>query len=219
MGPSVPLVGSPMKIVRDDVRWRMALEKIKSFDPQVLVLSVGAPMCEPAAIDAKLDATIDYFIFLNDAVSAALNEGSTLEQALADIRMPPELAQNPWLGGERYGCLDFNVKGMFSRYSGWFDQNGTSINRAPSADKARLFVEDMGGRHGVLARIADLEGKGERKIALEYADLLLEADRGDREAHRIKGRLLRGLGSKYGDNPIMRHMYDRLATLEEEAGR
>jgi glyoxylase-like metal-dependent hydrolase (beta-lactamase superfamily II) len=219
MGPSVPMIGSPMKIVRDDVRWRMGLEKIKSFGPQVLVLSVGPPMCEPAAIEAKLDATIDYFNFLNDAVSAELNAGSTLERALENIRVPDDIAENPWLGAERYGCLDFNVKGMFSRYSGWFDQNGTSIDRAPSADKARLFVEDMGGRGDVLARIAALEGVGDRRLALEYVDLLLESDRGDKEAHRIKGRLLRALGAKNGDNPIMRHMYGRLATVEEEAGR
>jgi glyoxylase-like metal-dependent hydrolase (beta-lactamase superfamily II) len=217
VGPSVPLIGSPMKIVRDDVKWRMALEKIKSLRPEVLISSVGPPMCEPQQIDAKLDATIEYFNFLNDAVSRELNNGSTLEQALANIRMPEDLARNPWLGVEKYGNLNFNVKGMFSRYSGWFDRNGTSLDRAPAAHKASAFVADMGGRNKVLARILALEKAQKRALALEYVDLLLDLDRGDKEAHEVKGRLLLALGAEHIDNPLMFKMYNRLAIMEDEA--
>jgi len=214
VGPSVPLIGSPMKIVRDDVRWRMALEKIESFEPEVLIGAVGPPMCETRGIDAKLDATIGYFDFLNDAIARELNAGSTLEQALANIRVPEELAHDPGLGFEKYGNLNFNVKGLFSRYGGWFDRNGSSLDRAASADKARSFVADMGGRDKVYARVETLEREHEPQLALEYVDLLIALDGADAQAHEAKGRLLNLLAVEHRDNPLMSNMYRRLAKEE-----
>ena len=63
----MPLVASPMKRVRNEVKWRKALEFIKELNPEVMIQSVQQPLCDQAQIASKLDVFIDFFNFLHDS--------------------------------------------------------------------------------------------------------------------------------------------------------
>jgi glyoxylase-like metal-dependent hydrolase (beta-lactamase superfamily II) len=214
LGPSVPLVGSPMKRVRDEVKWRKALEFVKGLGPEVLVLSVGVPVCSAFQIDARLDTHIAYLRFIHDAVVRELNAGSSLEEALARIEVPKRLMIGPNLH-EDYGSDAFNIRGLYHRYQGWFDRNGTSLVAAPARDRAASFVAAMGGRARVLALARDLDDDGEASLCLEYLDLLIALDDDDVDAHALKGEILERMSGQPGIQPIMRSMLGSLARLEK----
>jgi len=214
LGGGMPMVASPMKRVRDDVKWKKGLEFIKSLKPEVLIQSVQQPFCAQPTITRKLDVVIEYLNFLHVSMAREMNAGSSLEETLNNIQLPEHMKVNPLLR-ENYGKLQFNVRGLYHRYSGWFDQNGTHLNPAPAKERAEQFIKDMGGGDRVLQRIQELEQKSNYKVALEYLDLLILAGTHLKNAYETKASILRMMstGSRH---KMTANMYKRLATMEEE---
>lgn len=213
-GRGMPMLASPMKRVRDEVKWKLALQEILSLEPEVLLRSVGPPICDPTEIEANLDVLIKFFDFIHVAVTDELNRGASVEEAVARIKLPATLEASGYLE-ERYGTLEFAIRGLYHRYSGWFDQNGSHIRPAPRRDTARSFKEAMGGEEAVLARARSIAAGGDVQLALEYLDLLIDAN-GSKAARLEKSRMLLELSDAPGQNQIITNMYRRLATMERE---
>jgi glyoxylase-like metal-dependent hydrolase (beta-lactamase superfamily II) len=211
-GAGMPLLGSPMKRARDEVKWKSALELMRRLDPDVLIGSVGPPTCDKRMIHAIFDTRIEYLDFLHDAVAAEMNAGSSLERTLENTALPPHLATNPLLR-EEYGNHEFNVRALHHRYSGWFDQDGSHLHPAPAAKRAALFVADMGGSKAVLDRALTLADAEQPELALEYADLLIQAG-GHAAAHRLKADLLLRLSKRHTGHHMTTSMYRKLAAIE-----
>ncbi len=208
----MPMVASPMKVVRDEVAWRRSLERIRDREPLGLLYTGHPAVCDAADIQAELDVQIRFLTFLHDAVIRELNLGHTAEEAVANIQLPPGLADHPRMR-ERYGTLSFAVRGLHHKYSGWFDQNGSNVLPAPTRATAKTLIADMGGRSRVLERARALHGSGKHKLACVYADLLLDAEP-DASAHRVKADALGALASptKNADK-IERNMLRRTAKM------
>jgi alkyl sulfatase BDS1-like metallo-beta-lactamase superfamily hydrolase len=213
----MPLVASPMKRVRDEVKWRKALELVKDLKPEIMIQSVQRPLCNQAQILSKLDVFINFFNFLHDSVAREMNSGSSLEETLNNIQLPLSLKTTGLLQ-ERYGSLQFNVRGLYHRYSGWFDQNGTHLNPAPAKETAESFIETMGGAPEVLETARYLEKEGSLKLALEYLDLLVDAGKQLKEAHELKGAVLMKMSSQY-NHQMTTNIYRRLGQMELEKAK
>jgi alkyl sulfatase BDS1-like metallo-beta-lactamase superfamily hydrolase len=213
----MPLVASPMKRVRDEVKWRKALELVKELKPEVMIQSVQRPLCDQAQITSKLDAFIEFFNFLHDSVAREMNAGSSLEETLNNIQLPLNLKLTS-LRKEKYGRLQFNVRGLYHRYSGWFDQNGTHLNPAPAKETAKSFVNFMGGGIVVLEKARVHEKNGRLKLALEYLDLLIDAGTHLKDAHELKGAVLVKMSKQY-NHRMTSNMYRRLGQMELEKAK
>lgn len=216
LGPGMPMVASPMKRVRDELRWKKALQLILELEPEVLINSVQAPICSTDAIEKRVNVHIKYLDFLHEAVVREMNAGSSLQETLAHAVLPAHMQTHSLLT-QGYGCHDFNVRGLYHRYSGWFDQNATHLFPPPEDLKAKTFIGDMGGEDRVLDRASSLHEDGQNALALQYVDLLLDAGMHESQAHALKAEILNGLADLHGQNPIMRNMYLSLARVEVEA--
>ena len=208
----MPLVASPMKRVRDEVKWRKALELIKGLRPEVMIQSISPPLCNQVQIASKLDVFIDFFNFLHDSVAREMNAGSSLEETLNNIQLPLSLKTTGLLQ-ERYGSMQFNVRGLHHRYSGWFDQNGTHLNSAPAKVTAKSFIDAMGGAPVVLEKARILAKEGNLKLALEYLDLLIDAGTQLKEAHQLKGEILEKMSNQYNHRMTI-NIYRSLSQME-----
>ena len=212
----VPMVASPMKPVRDAVKWKRTLEFVQSLQPRAVLRTASPPICRRELIDEILDTQIAFLGFLHQAVVREINLGNSAEEAARRIELPRELRGSPHLE-ERYGSLEFAVRGLHHRYSGWFDRNGSSLKPVRGEVRATSFVDQMGGEQAVFARAMELSRKGRLELALEYLDLLLDVGAGAR-VHLEKGRILDALGDRYRQ-PILRKMYRGLAKIERERAR
>jgi alkyl sulfatase BDS1-like metallo-beta-lactamase superfamily hydrolase len=209
---AMPMVASPMKKVRDPVKWRDALERVRSLEPRVVINSVDPPKCGESEFLPHLDTYVEFLEFLHESVAREMNRGSSVDEALANIRLPEQLRFNPWLQ-QRYGSLEFAVRGLYHRYSGWFDQNGTHLRPAPAKDKASAFVEAMGGRERVLEEARARLGQGDYAVALEFVDLIIDGY-ADPRAHELKADILGALADLPDDNRLVGNMYRRLSINE-----
>jgi alkyl sulfatase BDS1-like metallo-beta-lactamase superfamily hydrolase len=182
-----------------------------------MIQSGQLPLCNQAQIASKLDVFIDFFNFLHDSIAREMNSGSSLEETLSNIQLPAHLKGNSLLR-ERYGCLQFNVRGLYQRYSGWFDQNGTHLNPAPAKDRAESFIDTMGGGVAVLEKALVHEKNGNFKLALEYLDLLIDAGIQLKSAHEAKGAILLKMSKQY-NHRMTANMYQRLSQMEFEKAK
>ncbi len=213
VGMGAPMVASPMKPVRNEVKWKNALEFVKDLKPEVMIDSVMPPISKQKSIHEFLDVRIRYLDFLHEAIIEELNAGSTAEEAVRNITLPEDLAANK-LTKDGYGSLHFNVRGLHQRYRGWFDRNGTHLELIEASKKAASFVKAMGGGKAVLKKAQSLKSKGEDQLALEYLDLLIDSDDHAKEAHRLKATVLMGL-AKQAKHRMMKSMYRRLSKMEK----
>jgi len=217
LGGGMPMVASPMKRVRDEVKWKKGLALIKGLKPEVLIQSVQQPFCDQPTITRKLDVVIEYLDFLHASIAREMNAGSSLEETLINIQLPEHMRVNPLLR-ENYGSLQFNIRGLYHSYSGWFDQNGTHLNPVPAKERAEHFITDMGGGDKVLQRVQELEQQSNYKLALEYLDLLIAAGSHLKTAYERKGAILKKM-SMDSPHKMTANMYRRLSTMELEKAR
>ena len=215
----MPMVASPMKRVRDEVRWRASLQSIKDLAPLAVLRTASIPSCDPALTNLQINTQMQLLDVLHLAVIRELNVGSSVEEAVAAIELPPYLRDSPFLV-ERYGTLEFAVRGMYHRYSGWFDQDGSNAKLTDPRARAAAFIQRMGGPSRVSRHAAQALEAGDPSTALWYLDLLLAVDDRDPEAHRQKAQALRAMAEDpTTDTKILKNLFRGTATRHETAAR
>jgi alkyl sulfatase BDS1-like metallo-beta-lactamase superfamily hydrolase len=120
----------------------------------------------------------------------------TVDEAAAEIRLPPDLAALDYLD-ETYGRVAWSVRGIYHGYQGWYDGYGTNLNPLPPFYSARELVNLAGGADLVLKRAIELQRKGEHQLVTQLCDAVLAANPADRMAHRIKAASLRVLAYSF----------------------
>lgn len=204
-----PMIASPMKPVREPLRWKEGLDRIAALDPLVMTNAVDPPICDRDEIQRQLGLNSAILQFVHDRVVEALSEGVPVEALVRTTELPPELA-DVW---QRYGSLEFALRGVYDLYQGSYELDGSTLEPLLRGEIAESFVRSMGGRAAVEAKIAHHVAQGQRVLALQYVDLLLDAGVGA-EAHATKSRLLGALANVPSENRIVGNMYRSLAREE-----
>ncbi|MFP6654089.1 MAG: MBL fold metallo-hydrolase, partial [Myxococcota bacterium] len=119
-------------------------ERLLSLPLETLIAGHNLPTIGRAA---ALDSLLQYrdasqFIF--DQTLRALNANLSLEQAAQFVKLPPHLANHPLLR-DHYHRLPWVVKGVYTRYGGWFQGDAASLNPLAPADEAARVIELAGG--------------------------------------------------------------------------
>ena len=146
-----------------------------------------------------------------------MNEGKSEDRLAAEIKLPKEYAQLPYLG-EFYGCVDWTVRAIFTAYLGWFDGNPTNLHPLSEKERAGKTISLMGGPQAVEKAIEEAMRDGEYQWCLELCDLLT-AD--GKETDGVRGRKAEALRKRAEEETSAngRHYYLAIAReLENGAG-
>ena len=177
---------------RDVMDWVHSLDKIRALKPEILVPSHTRPIFGQAEIYQTLTDYRDAIQFVHDQTIKAMNNGLTLQEIVETVKLPPHLADKPYLQ-EFYGRVDWSVRSIFNGYLGWFGGNATDLHSLPRREQAADMAELAGGieklREKAEAAIAD----GKFQWALELADQLLILDQEDRSAAIVRKKALTAL--------------------------
>ena len=156
---------------RDIVAWLDSLEALMSYPAQYLLPGHTAPVIGRDNIREVLGnfkGAIDYVL---TQTLTGMNEGKSMDELAAGIRLPKEYADLPYLG-EYYGCVDWTVRAIYTAYLGWFDGNPTSLHPLSPKQHADKTVALMGGREAVWNAAKAALDDGEYQWCLELCDLL-----------------------------------------------
>lgn len=201
---------------RNPRKWADSLDRIRALRPEFLVPSHTRPLSGADVIHAVLTDYRDGIRFVYDQTVRGMNAGLTPDELAHAIRLPPHLAQSPYLQ-EFYGKASWSARTIFEGSVGWFDGNPTNLEPLAPADEAARMARLAGGQAALAQALADAVAAREWQWALQLSDYLLRLRPDDAEVRTARVRALTALGEAEA-NPNARHYY-LMSAIELAEGR
>ncbi|HYC55821.1 MAG TPA: alkyl sulfatase dimerization domain-containing protein [Candidatus Binatia bacterium] len=198
---------------RDVMQWVESIDAMRALRPAVLVPGHTEPVIGEDEIHRRLTDYRDAIQFVHDQTVRAMNEGLSPEQIVERVRLPRPLADKPYLA-ERYGRVDWSVRGIFAGYLGWFGGNAAELSPMPAADRARRMAALAGGSEAMRKTMTHAHDSGDVRWALELADHLLALGEFIAEARTVRAAALRKLAAE--ETSANGRNYYRTQALEAE---
>ena len=195
-------------LVRDPRIWARYLdEAIDLYGERSDVLFSGHhwPCWGGERIVDLLEKQRDLYSYLHDQTLRLLNRGLTGPEIAEQVELPPSLAAE-WHCREYYGSVSHNVKAIYQRYMGWFDGNPARLWEHTPSERARRYVEAIGGAEAVLAKAREAFDAGDYRWVAELVGHVVFADPDDEAARELQADALEQLG--YGaENATWRNFF------------
>ena len=175
---------------RDPVQWFKGVDVLREFPAEYLVPSHGRPIVGYDNIQNMLTAYRDAIQFVHDQTIRYMNKGYTPDELVEVVALPQHLAEHPWLG-EYYGTVKHSVRQIYNGYLGWFQADPWALDPLPYMERAKRYVELMGGRNAVMKAARKAIEDGEYTWAAEILTNVIRVDNDDMEARRLKAEAYR----------------------------
>ena len=189
--PSIPNVGTPLRSLRDPVRWADSLDRLAALDPEIVVMEFGPPIEGRERIQEILCGTSAALRWLRREVVERINRGMEVVEIIHDLDYPSELFRQRWMK-PLYGCPDYIVRDIFRAETGWWDRNPTHLHPAHPDEAGAAVLSAISDRRAVIERARKLADAGEHQLALHVVDVLALAPGSDPdvvEARQLKAEL------------------------------
>ena len=215
--PSIPNVGTPLRSLRDPVRWAETLERMAALKPVLIVMEFGPPIEGEERVAECLGLTAAALRWLREAVVSRMNLGMGVLEILHDIELPEELFDRPWMK-PLYGDPDYIIRDIFRSETGWWDRNPTTLHPSHPDAAGAAVLSAIADPEAVLVRARGLAESGETQLALHVVDVLALAP-GDEPAvvaaRELKAELCREL-AKTARSFVSQSLYVSSARLIQD---
>ena len=184
---------------RDPELWFKGVDRLREFPAKYMVPSHGRPVSGREAVAETLTAYRDAIQFVYDQTLRHMNKGMVPDELVDVVKLPPHLADHPWLG-DFYGGVAHTVRQIYVGELGWFLGDPTFLAPTRPAEASRRYVEMMGGRAKVLGAAKAAAETGDNQWAAELTTHLVRIDHEDWDARLLKAEALRQLGFRLTNN-------------------
>ncbi|MGY2492522.1 alkyl sulfatase dimerization domain-containing protein [Cupriavidus sp. CP313] len=168
---SIPNVGTPLRTIRDPMRWARTLEQLHALAPLHVLPEFGDPITDPREIDDAFEVPVRALRYLREAVVARMNAGMNEREILADMVYPDALFGHKFMR-PIYGAPDYIVREIWRMENGWWDRNPTNLHPAAPAEAAAAVLSAIADPEAVLNEARRLQAAGDIQLALHVIDLL-----------------------------------------------
>lgn len=175
---SIPNIGTPLRTLRDPMRWASSLQRLHALGARIVLPEFGQPITDAREVEDSFRVPIRALHYLRDAVVRRMNQGLSEREILADMDYPPELFDHKFMRAI-YGSPDYIVRDIWRSENGWWDRNPTQLHPAAPLEAARAVLDALGDPAAVLAHARRLGAAGQTQLALHVVDLLAGAGGGD----------------------------------------
>lgn len=129
---------------RDFQAWADSLTQLAALGPEVLAPGHTRPVFGADRAAEVLTTTRDAILHVMRVTAEGMDAGLSLDDICAQLTLPPELADRPWLK-EFYGKLAWSARAFAAGTLGWYDGNPTHLGTLSSAERARHMARLAGG--------------------------------------------------------------------------
>lgn len=164
-------------LVRNSLRWAGFLTealRLYSSRSDTLVASHCWPRFGQAEVAHFLTAQRDNYKFLHDQSVRLMNQGFNATE-LAEQIAPPKAIADEWSTRGYYGTYNHNSKAVYQRYLGWYDANPANLNPHVPVERAKRYVDAIGGADRVMAIAREAMAKGDYRWSSDILNQLVFA--------------------------------------------
>lgn len=175
---------------RDPVQWFKSIDVMREFPAEYLVPTHGRPIVGYENIQNMLIAYRDQIQYVHDQTIRHMNKGHTPDELVALVKLPEHLAKHPWTH-EHYGTVSHSVRNIYNGYLGWFQADPWALDPLPYMERAKRYVQMMGGRDAVVESAKQAIDNKEHTWAAEILTNVIRIDNNDMEARNLKAKAYR----------------------------
>jgi alkyl sulfatase BDS1-like metallo-beta-lactamase superfamily hydrolase len=150
---------------REAPRFVDSLERIRSLEPELLLVGHHQPVVGRALIQRELVRLRDAVVFVHDRTVEGMNAGIDVLTLMRDVRLPDELQV-----GEGYGKVAWSVRAIWETYAGWFHHRSTTELYAVPAGSVATDLVELAGADAVAERAAARLAAGEPLQAIHLCE-------------------------------------------------
>jgi len=178
---------------RDPERWFTGIDIMRRFPAKYMVPSHGRPVSGKEAVAETLTAYRDAIQYVYDQTIRNMNKGLLPDDLVEVVKLPPHLAEHPWLG-DFYGGVQHAVRQIYGGELGWFQGDPTFLAPTHPIEASKRYLKLMGGPSVVLEIAKKAAGEGEYQWAAELTTHLVRTDHENWDARKLKAEALRQIG-------------------------
>jgi alkyl sulfatase BDS1-like metallo-beta-lactamase superfamily hydrolase len=172
---------------RDPAMWFKGIDVMRQFDTEVMINSHGRPVEGKAAVSNILTSYRDAIQYTHDQTIRYMNKGLTPDELVEVVKLPKHLAQHPWLG-EHYGTVAHAVRQIYVGYVGFFEADPWQLEPMAYNQRAKAFVELMGGRDNIINTATAAIAAKNYTFAAEILSYPITVDKNDTQARTLKAQ-------------------------------
>ncbi|MEN0065198.1 MAG: alkyl sulfatase dimerization domain-containing protein [Myxococcota bacterium] len=204
--------GTPYRDVRV---WIDSLDRMRDLQAALLVPSHTHPVVGADAVERTLTAYRDAIQYVHDQTVRHMNKGLTPDELAATIRLPPHLAQHPWLK-ETYGRVDWSVRAIYDGYLGWFDGDASMLRPLAPEERAERFANAFAQARPLSEEASAALERGDFAWAAEVAQLWRRSAPGERAADLALASAYEGLARDALNMNARRYLLTQTGVLRGE---
>ncbi|MGV2841930.1 alkyl sulfatase dimerization domain-containing protein, partial [Vibrio cyclitrophicus] len=172
---------------RDPSMWFKGIDVMRQFDTEVMINSHGRPVEGKEAVADVLTAYRDAIQYTHDQTIRHMNKGLTPDELVEVVKLPKHLAEHPWLG-EHYGTVAHAVRQIYVGYNGFFEADPWQLEPMAYEQRAKAFVEIMGGRDNIIDTAKAAMKAENYTFAAEILSYPITVNKDDMEARLLKAQ-------------------------------
>ena len=185
---------------RDPRIMMKGLDQLAELEAENLIGAHGPPFSGQEQIKKIILNYRDTLQFLWDQTVRCANKGLTLNEAIAQIKLPAHF-QEHYTTQQLYGVAEHHVRQIYSGLFGWFDEDEANLFPIPSPERSQRLISGFGGIEKVRTIIDDALQKDDFRWAIELSSWLVRselndqgiADAGEPEDRKRLATALRGV--------------------------
>jgi alkyl sulfatase BDS1-like metallo-beta-lactamase superfamily hydrolase len=183
-------------VVRDALAWsRYIDEAIDRWGErvEVSIASHSWPRWGRDDVVGHMVNQRDLYRWIHDEALRLANLGRHPDEIASEVALPPGLWAD-WSCHGYYGTVSHNVRGVYQRYLGWYDGHPSSLSPHPPVERARRYVEFMGGMGELIAKARAAYDDGDYRWVAEVMRHAVYAEPADAEARAVQADAFEQLG-------------------------
>ncbi len=182
--------------VRDTRAWARYLDDAMDHfgsETEVAFAQHHWPVWGNARVLDYLSKQRDLYKYIHDQSVRLMNMGYTADEIAERLALPKGLS-DVWHTRGYYGTVGHSARSVYQRYLGWYDANPAHLDALPPVERARKYVDYMGGADAVIARARIDFQNGEYRFVADVMNHVVFADPSNTEARQLGADALEQLG-------------------------
>jgi glyoxylase-like metal-dependent hydrolase (beta-lactamase superfamily II) len=182
---AAPNCGNPQKVQRYCKPWAEAFRGMTAKQADVLVPGHGPAIFGADRVRQLLGDGARLLDTIHDQTVALMNQGKTLDEVVAGVKMPADLLSRPYFQ-PTYDDPEFLVRNIWRLYGGWWDGDPAHLKPAPADALARELAALAGGAEKLAQRARELADQGDMRVAGHLIEFAVKAAPDNVDVHKIR---------------------------------
>lgn len=193
--------------------WVESLNRILSWEPELLVFGHGSCIAGRESIRATLTRYRDAILHVHDATVAGMNAGRDRFALMREVELPEDIRLP-----ETYGRVSWSVRGIYEGYVGWYDGHVESLFPMDPTEIYSDLVELAGGARPVVERARAVLEEDDPVRALRLTQAALRVDPESVDALMVRSAALSDLIESSDNRLERRWLSAELSRVRDRLG-